>query len=231
MAITTILLDVGGVIIDETEQEFVRARIITEVISLLEPNYSIERYYDDIDEAVKSFCPDTYKYVFWKHSHYNERRFDEMYQAHLNIWEEKRPLLKLAEGFCDFARQASQTYKLGMAGQYGKEILDLLSRSDILDCFAHKFTRDDFTITKPDPRYFEQILSKIQARPEQCIMIGDRIDKDIIPAKQLGMKTILIRTGLHKNQYPRVPSECPNVEIRSIKMFSYIIGNLDRDWE
>ena len=47
-------------------------------------------------------------------------------------------------------------------------------------------------------------------------MVGDRIDKDIIPAKQVGMKTILIRVGLHKNQRPRIPDELPDLELPNI---------------
>ena len=52
--------------------------------------------------------------------------------------------------------------------------------------------------------------------PRQCIMVGDRIDKDVIPAKQVGMRTILIRTGLHKNQQPRIPFEVPDAELDSV---------------
>jgi ribonucleotide monophosphatase NagD (HAD superfamily) len=31
-------------------------------------------------------------------------------------------------------------------------------------------------------------------------MIGDRIDKDVIPAKLTGMKTVRVKVGLHKTQ-------------------------------
>jgi len=55
-------------------------------------------------------------------------------------------------------------------------------------------------ITKPDPRYYEQIAQLLGVNPHQCIMVGDRIDKNIIPVKQVGMKTIWTRVGLHKNQ-------------------------------
>ena len=44
----------------------------------------------------------------------------------------------------------------------------------------------------------------------------DRIDKDVIPAKQVGMKTIRIRVGLHKNQLPRIPLEIPDAELDGI---------------
>ena len=46
-------------------------------------------------------------------------------------------------------------------------------------------------------------------------MIGDRIDKDIIPANVIGMKTIRLKTGIHKDQKPRIPIEIPNLEIDS----------------
>jgi len=55
-------------------------------------------------------------------------------------------------------------------------------------------------ITKSDPRYYEQIAQLFGVNPHQCILVGDRIDKDIIPAKQVRMKTIWTRVGLHKNQ-------------------------------
>jgi ribonucleotide monophosphatase NagD (HAD superfamily) len=47
-------------------------------------------------------------------------------------------------------------------------------------------------------------------------MVGDRIDKDIIPAKQLGMKTIRVRWGLHRNQNPRSDEEHPDIELNSV---------------
>ena len=47
-------------------------------------------------------------------------------------------------------------------------------------------------------------------------MVGDRIDKDITPANVLGMKTIRIKTGLHKNQEPRIPLEVPGLTIASL---------------
>jgi putative hydrolase of the HAD superfamily len=48
-------------------------------------------------------------------------------------------------------------------------------------------------------------------------MIGDRIDKDIIPAKIVSMKTIRVRTGIHKNQEPRTPDEIPDLTVNKIE--------------
>jgi ribonucleotide monophosphatase NagD (HAD superfamily) len=47
-------------------------------------------------------------------------------------------------------------------------------------------------------------------------MVGDRIDKDVIPAKQVGMRTIVVRVGLHRHQQPRIPFEIPDRELNSV---------------
>jgi FMN phosphatase YigB (HAD superfamily) len=115
---------------------------------------------------------------------------------------------------------------MAIAGQYGDEVLQLLEEHSLLNYFEHHFTQDDFAITKPDPRYFEQIAHQAGARPDECLMVGDRIDKDIIPAKQLGMKTIRVRWGLHSIQEPRVPSEIPDMEIARIELLSEAIDTI-----
>lgn len=51
-------------------------------------------------------------------------------------------------------------------------------------------------IAKPDPAIFRLALEQANCAAENAVMIGDRLDNDIIPAKQLGMHTIWVRQGL-----------------------------------
>ena len=53
-------------------------------------------------------------------------------------------------------------------------------------------------ISKPDKRIFEIALSRAKCNAENAVMIGDRIDNDIVPAKQMGMKTIWVKQGFGK---------------------------------
>ena len=131
----------------------------------------------------------------------------------LDKWEQRKPSLKLTSGFENEVRAICGDFEVGIAGQYGHEILELLKKCSILDCFTYRLTQDDFSITKPDPRYYEQIVQACGVKSQQCVMVGDRIDKDVIPAKQLGMRTILVRVGLHRNQQPRIPFEIPDAEL------------------
>ena len=214
--ITTVLLDAGGVILDESEHEEVHAEIAVEILSTINPGYSVDSYYLDIKEAVDSFCPSTYQYVLYKYLRNNQSLFDKVYRLYLETWQQRRPPLKLNVGIEREVRLISPSFKLGIAGQYGREILKLLKEASILDCFSYHSTQDDFTITKPDPRYYEEIIKAFGVDPRECIMVGDRIDKDIIPAKQLGMRTVLVRIGLHENQQPRIPFEVPDAELSGI---------------
>jgi putative hydrolase of the HAD superfamily len=48
---------------------------------------------------------------------------------------------------------------------------------------------------KPDPRGYTTALEKMNVSAQQVVMIGDRVDHDMVPAKALGMKTIRIKRG------------------------------------
>ena len=224
--ITTVLLDAGGVILDESEHEEARAEITVEILSAIVPGYSISVYYSDIEEAVKCFCPGVYQYVFWNALNRDMPLFDKLYATYLSEWKNRRPPLKLTPGFESELRAISGDFNVGIAGQYGKELLDLLEQRSLLDCFTHRLTQDDFSTTKPDIRFYDQILKASGVEPQLCIMVGDRIDKDVIPAKLLGMKTILIRVGLHKNQQPRIPFEVPDVELNGVSGLAGAIQKL-----
>ena len=71
-------------------------------------------------------------------------------------------------------------------------------------------------VAKPDPRIFRIALDRAGCAPEQAVMIGDRVDNDIVPAKQLGMKTVRIRQGFGKYWNIQGEHETPDYEADSL---------------
>ncbi|MFX8844723.1 HAD family hydrolase, partial [Acinetobacter baumannii] len=69
---------------------------------------------------------------------------------------------------------------------------------------------------KPDTRLFLAACDGLGVPPERCLMVGDRIDNDIAPAKALGMTAIRFRGGRHVAQVPRSWTELPDAEVGSI---------------
>jgi HAD superfamily hydrolase (TIGR01549 family) len=50
-------------------------------------------------------------------------------------------------------------------------------------------TMENSHFSKPNRRYFEEILSKTNSRPEHTWMVGDNPTNDIAPARAVGLKT------------------------------------------
>ena len=50
-------------------------------------------------------------------------------------------------------------------------------------------------IAKPDKRIFQYALEMAGCSAENAVMIGDRLDNDIYPAMEMGMKAVWIRQG------------------------------------
>ena len=58
----------------------------------------------------------------------------------------------------------------------------------------------DLGLAKPHKGIFEKALELAGCEAHESVMVGDRLDNDIIPAKKLGMKTVWIRMGLSRYQ-------------------------------
>ncbi|MCI5774230.1 MAG: HAD family hydrolase [Erysipelotrichaceae bacterium] len=70
------------------------------------------------------------------------------------------------------------------------------------DDFEMITTYEDCHYCKPNLAYYEEILAKIDEKAENCVMIGNDVDEDMV-VQQLGMETILLTDCLiNKSQKP-----------------------------
>ena len=71
-----------------------------------------------------------------------------------------------------------------------------------------------YYIGKPNPLIMRTALRTLDAHSEDSIMVGDRMDTDIIIGTESGMQTILVLTGVTKREdvtrYPYRPSQIVN---------------------
>jgi FMN phosphatase YigB (HAD superfamily) len=52
-------------------------------------------------------------------------------------------------------------------------------------------TYENSRFAKPNPEYYREILNRFDLHPEDCLMIGNDVDEDMI-AQSLGMKVFLL---------------------------------------
>ena len=69
-------------------------------------------------------------------------------------------------------------------------------------------TYENSRFCKPNPAYYEEILEKIGCRAEECAMVGNDVDEDMVAGK-LGMKTFLLTPCL-LNRSAQDISQWPN---------------------
>lgn len=98
----------------------------------------------------------------------------------LEQYHKRFPLYVLTNGFRDV-----QDIKLAAAG--------------IDHYFSGVFTAEDAGVAKPHVAFFEYVLEKIEARPQDCLMVGDNLKADIIGAASAGIDTIYYNP--HKRSY------------------------------
>ena len=53
-------------------------------------------------------------------------------------------------------------------------------------------TYENSHFCKPNPHYYEEILNRLDCRPDQAMMVGDDLANDIEPAAQVGLHTYWI---------------------------------------
>jgi HAD superfamily hydrolase (TIGR01549 family) len=58
--------------------------------------------------------------------------------------------------------------------------------------FALITAYENMGTSKPNPAYYREIAQKIGCKPEDCIMVGNEVQNDILPAKRVGMKTFWV---------------------------------------
>jgi len=61
--------------------------------------------------------------------------------------------------------------------------------------FDPVLTFDDTGVRKPSPKPFQMALDYLRIKPNEAIMIGDWPERDVVGAKEIGMKTIFARYG------------------------------------
>jgi NagD protein len=55
--------------------------------------------------------------------------------------------------------------------------------------------RDPYFVGKPNPLMMRSALNRIEAHSETTVMVGDRMDTDVISGLEAGLRTILVLTG------------------------------------
>jgi len=78
--------------------------------------------------------------------------------------------------------------------QYGR-----LKATGLASYFENVFISSEMGCQKPDIEYFDKVLATIKAKKEECLIIGDRLESDILGGINSNIDTIWLNTKQTSN--------------------------------
>ncbi|MBP3562143.1 MAG: HAD family hydrolase [Treponema sp.] len=186
MDIKWIFFDVGSTLVDETKAYDHRAKEMLQNTNIT---------FDEFDNKRIEFA---------------KLGYDGNSQAIKYFQLEKTPWPSSMEvPFADVANTLEtlkkRGYNLGIIANQELGTKDRLQQQGILQYIDLVIASAEEGVAKPDEKIFKIALQRAACKSDNAIMIGDRIDNDIIPAKKLGFHTIWIKQGF--GQYWNITKE------------------------
>ncbi|HEX3095528.1 MAG TPA: HAD family hydrolase [Patescibacteria group bacterium] len=186
-SIKHIWFDVAGTLYEESEN-----------FQAVHDNLRYETFSKAVNKPITDDLKLEYENLYKKHgsnsavfsslglpSDYWQRAFGNM-----NLSEILKPNLKVNETL----RKLGEIIPISLFTNFKKhkieKILDILSIDQ--SWFTHIINGDQVKERKPALDGFHLMVEKSQLPAENILYVGDRVDVDIKPAKQVGMKTCLV---------------------------------------
>ncbi|USG61626.1 HAD family hydrolase [Sneathiella marina] len=121
-----------------------------------------------------------------------------------------RPSDLYADSISSLEQLRQSGYKIGIAGNQPESVqIALKSLGVPADYVASSAA---FQVEKPDKLFFEKVLEMMAYAPAEVAYVGDRLDNDIFPAQNAGMKGIFLKRGPWGQDHAK-RSECQNADL------------------
>lgn len=96
---------------------------------------------------------------------------------------------------------------MGLISNVAQDMEPVYTELGLQPYLAFKVTSSEVGCDKPRPEIFQAALSKASVRPEEALYVGDQYELDIIGARGVGMRAVLI----DRNNYFTDITDCPRI--------------------
>jgi HAD superfamily hydrolase (TIGR01549 family) len=90
-------------------------------------------------------------------------------------------------------RRARLRYRLGVVSNFYCNLATLLKEAGLVEVLDVVVDSNRVGVQKPDPGIFRFALAHLGLLAHQVIFVGDSYERDMIPSRELGMKTIWLK--------------------------------------
>ncbi len=201
--IRAVLLDLGGPVLDEDHEYASWDAHLLELLAGHNGSVDRERYMRAVTNATHGCHPQPRVSALWTLLKPDLERFKklkEAFRAYTSRPERHLRATTVRPGVHETVRTLSERYTLALAANQPSAVRDLLIREQLLEHFRWQQVSEDMGVAKPDLLFFHMILDGMGIPADEAVMVGDRLDADVLPAKLLGLRTIRVLSGPYAQQ-------------------------------
>nr|WP_308628348.1 HAD family hydrolase [uncultured Eisenbergiella sp.] len=173
--------------------------------TIINEQSAYEHRFREIAEAAKIPYDNVYQMAvnYYKQNKKGDLEAARALEIDLAAWHNEDEVLY--DNVPHYLEIVKKKYKIGIIANQPFGTAERLEKHGILQYFDLVIASAEEGVAKPDKRIFERALERSECKSENAIMIGDRIDNDIVPSKRLGFHTIWVKQGF--GQYWNVSCE------------------------
>ena len=119
-------------------------------------------------------------------------------------------------------------YRLGVIANQPSQVRGAMARDGLVSSFEVWGVSDDLGLHKPDPALFVHALETAGVEPGRAVMVGDRLDYDVLPAKAAGMRTVWVLRGEAPDEPSPEQLAVPDAAIRDLTQLPDALASLPR---
>lgn len=224
-----VLIDIGGPILDEDDEYAAWDRFLLSLLRQHGLDVSEERLSQAVLSATQRCHSNPRTTALWQFVRPDLERFRrlrDVFRDFQDQWIEDHRAKRLRAGVREAISALADRYLLALAGNQPAHVAGFLAEEGILDRFRWRWVSEEMGVQKPDPLFFQMILDGLSVRPEEAVMVGDRLDFDILPAKLLGLRTVRALVGPYSAQVPLTPLHSAGHTIPDIRYLPQALARL-----
>ena len=232
MSIKAVLFDLDGTLLKMDQDEFVKTYFKYLAKHLAPKGYESDKllkvFWGGVNAMTINTGEVTNEEAFWKvfTEAYGETSIedkpyiDEFYQNDFNQVQEVCGFYKEAKEIIELVKSQGKLAILATNPLFPHTATENRMRWAGLEAadFAEYTTYENCHFCKPNPKYYEEILERHHLKPEECIMVGNDVEEDMIPAEKLGMQGFLL-TNCLINKKERDISKYPQGDFEELKVY------------
>jgi HAD superfamily hydrolase (TIGR01549 family) len=139
---------------------------------------------------------------------------EEILQELVGMWNKNWMLAKPFEETIAVLNDLKQDYKLVLVSNTDAFSLpNTIEKHQLSDYFEREFLSFETHMIKTDKNFFKHVIDELQVAVEDCVMVGDSLQSDVLSAQKIGMTAILVDRRDSRNYKPKINNL---KEIRSI---------------